>query len=785
MKSFEKLGAFYLGRVQHGSQPTQAPLLYDSKDLTTHGLVVGMTGSGKTGLSVVLLEEAALDGIPALIIDPKGDMGNLMLQFPKLEPDDFRPWVDASEATRRGLTPEQLAAETAVEWQDGIAGWGQSKARIARLKKSAEVRIYTPGSTSGRPVALLRSFDAPPEAVRADEDALRERVMNAASGLLGLVGIDADPVTSREHILLSNILDQAWRAGEDRDLETILEEVQDPPFQKLGVLELESFFPAKERFVLTTKLNNLLASPAFAAWREGDPLDIPKLLYTDDGRPRLAVMSIAHLSDEERMFFVTLFLNEVISWMRSLEGTGSLRAILYMDEIFGYFPPVKAPPSKAPMLTLLKQARAYGVGVLLATQNPVDLDYKGLANMGTWFLGRLQTERDRDRLMEGLSSASSGEPFDRKRTEALLASLDKRVFLVQNVHEDGPVLFQTRWALSYLRGPLTLAQIKDLTGPSDVPHAAPSRPKAKKAVGDSKLPEPPASIEQFFIASSEASDAVYEPYLLASVDVHYVRAGYEIDHWVKLGRLTPLDDAKPDWALGESVETLSMVATPEEGATFAPLPDAARTAASYGRWQRTYLAYLYREHPLTLYRCKRLKMISRAGESEGEFRARLVHALHQKRDEELEKLRSRYAPKLEKLEARVEKAGVRLDREADQYSAQKTQTVISVGETLLGALFGRKIGSRTNVGRATRTARSATRASREREDVARAEKALKDEKEKLRELEAELAEKTAALRDAVDVSQLEVDEVPLRFRKSDTTVGRFALAWRAGSNANA
>ncbi len=429
-----------------------SPLLYDSKDLTTHGLVVGMTGSGKTGLSVVLLEEAALDGIPALIIDPKGDMGNLMLQFPKLDPEDFLPWVDASEATRRGLAPDQFAAETAATWREGIRAWGQSLSRIARLKKAAEVRIYTPGSTAGRPIALLRAFDAPSAAVREDEDALRERVGNAVSGLPGLVGVDADPVTSREHILLSNILVAAWRDGEDRDLETILHEIQEPPFKKLGVLDLESFFPAKERFALTAKLNNLLASPAFAAWREGEPLDIAKLLYTETGKPRLAVLSIAHLSDEERMFFVTLFLNEVIAWMRSLEGTGSLRAILYMDEIFGYFPPVKAPPSKAPMLTLLKQARAYGLGVLLATQNPVDLDYKGLANIGTWFLGRLQTARDRDRLMEGLGS-SSHEGFDRARTEELLASLDKRVFLVQNVHEDAPVLFHTRWALSYLRGP--------------------------------------------------------------------------------------------------------------------------------------------------------------------------------------------------------------------------------------------------------------------------------------------------------------------------------------------
>ncbi len=776
MKNFEKLGAFYLGGL---GGDARTPFLYDSKDLTTHGLVVGMTGSGKTGLSVVVLEEAALDGIPALIIDPKGDMGNLMLQFPKLEPDDFRPWVDTAEATRHGQTLDEHAAEIATTWDRGISEWGQSKSRIAASRKSAEVRIYTPGSSAGRPIALLRAFDAPSEAVREDEDALRERVLNAVSGLLGLVGVEADPVTSREHILLSTILHRAWRDGEDRDLETLLREIQEPPFEKLGVLDLESFFPAKERFVLTARLNNLLASPAFAAWREGEPLDIPKLLYTDAGKPRLAILSIAHLSDEERMFFVTLFLNEVISWMRSLEGTGSLRAIVYMDEIFGYFPPVKTPPSKAPMLTLLKQARAYGVGVLLATQNPVDLDYKGLANMGTWFLGRLQTTRDRDRLMDGLATSSNGEAFDRKRTEQLLASLEKRMFLVQNVHEDSPVLFRTRWALSYLRGPLTLLQIKDLTGTRDLP-AVPKPRRVTLTATDvvSQRPRAPEGIEECFLPVSRGGDVTYSPHLLASVEVHYVRSSLEVDHWTKLNWLTPLASGGPDWPSGEELPTVVVGEEPSPGASFAVLPKTAGLEKNYVRWQKSCLARLYREHALTLFRCKKLKMSSRAGESEGEFRVRLTHALHQKRDEELSKLRNRYGARLQKLEERVEKAGLRVARESDQYSAQKTHTAISIGETLVGALFGRKLGSLTNVGRASRTARSATRASREREDVARAEKAFKVEKRKLRELESELAAKTSELRSAVDNSLLDVDEVPLRFRKSDTTVGRFALAWR-------
>jgi ElaB/YqjD/DUF883 family membrane-anchored ribosome-binding protein len=778
VKDFEQLGAFYLGGVDGDPK---APFLYDSKDLTTHGFVVGMTGSGKTGLSIVLLEEAALDGIPALIIDPKGDMGNLMLQFPELEPEDFRPWVDNAEATRRGVTPEAFAAETAAVWERGLGEWGQSKRRIVASKSSAQVRIYTPGSTAGRPIALLRAFDAPPAAVREDDDALRERVLNAASGLLGLVGIDADPVTSREHILLSTLLIRAWRDGEDRDLETILREIQQPSFETLGVLDLESFFPAKDRFALAARLNNLLASPAFAAWREGEPLDIPRLLYTDSGKPRLAILSIAHLSDQERMFFVTLFLNEVISWMRSLEGTGSLRAIVYMDEIFGYFPPVANPPSKSPMLTLLKQARAYGVGVLLATQNPVDLDYKGLANIGTWFLGRLQTARDRDRLMDGLATAASGAAFNRKHTEELLASLDKRVFLMQNVHEDAPVVFKTRWALSYLRGPLTLQQIKDLTGARDLPSPPPQRPRSPGAAeAVSTRPRAPEGIEECFLASSSgAGELVYEPHLLASLDLHYVSSAVDVDHWTKLHWLTPLAGEAPEWSDGEALPSVTCVQEPNAASAFALLPKTAESDKTYVRWQKSCLAHLYRERTLVVYRCKKLEMCSQPGETEGQFRGRLTHALHQKRDEELSKLRARYGDKLKKLQERVEKAGVRVARETDQYSATKRHTVISIGETLVGALFGRKLGSLTNVGRASRTARSASRASQERDDVARAEKALNEAKEKLRELESDLATRTSGLRSTVDASQLAVDEVPVRFRKSDTTVARFALAWRA------
>ena len=466
MEDYEKLGVFYLGKVydMQAQKTKDDLLLYDSKDLTTHAVCVGMTGSGKTGLCIGLIEEAAIDGVPAILIDPKGDLGNLLLTFPNLQGSDFLPWINPDEARNKNLSSEMYADKQAALWSKGLGEWGQSGERIQHLKDAVEMLIFTPGSNAGQPVSILNSFSAPGKEILEDNDLLRERISTTASSLLGLVGIDADPIQSKEHILLSTILDSAWRSGKNLDLAALIHQVQTPPVQKIGVLDIESFYPSKERFGLVMALNNLLASPGFNAWLEGTPLDIGQILYTPAGKPRIAIFSIAHLSDSERMFFVSLLMNQVLGWMRSQPGTNSLRAIVYMDEIFGYLPPTSNPPSKTPMLTLLKQARAFGVGMVFATQNPVDLDYKALSNMGTWFIGRLQTERDKARLLDGLESAAGGG-FNRSQIENIISNLDSRVFLLNNTHEDMPEIFQTRWALSYLRGPLTRDQIKTLMEP--------------------------------------------------------------------------------------------------------------------------------------------------------------------------------------------------------------------------------------------------------------------------------------------------------------------------------
>jgi hypothetical protein len=794
MAGYEKLGAFFLGRRYDldRSRILDEDLLYEAKDLTTHAVCVGMTGSGKTGLCVALLEEAALDGIPAIAVDPKGDLGNLLLTFPELQPADFLPWVDPAEAARNGRTPAEHARWTAELWKRGLAEWGQSGERIARLREAADLAIYTPGGTAGIPLTVLRSLAAPPPQVAGDEDALRERTLSAVSGMLALLGVEADPIRSREHILLSALVGRAWREGRDLDLASLIREIQAPPFERLGVLDLESFFPSKDRFELAMTLNNLLASPAFSAWSRGDPLDVGRLFHTAEGKPRLAILSIAHLSDAERMFFVTVLLNEVVAWMRSQPGTGSLRALLYMDEVFGYFPPTANPPSKTPMLTLLKQARAYGLGVVLATQNPVDLDYKGLSNAGTWFLGRLQTERDKARVIEGLegASAAAGAAFDRARTERILAGLGSRVFLMNNAHEDEAVVFHTRWALSYLRGPLTRAQISELMATRKETTAAPvqpaaAAPEAAPAAASTRPVVPPKVEEYFLPAAGKAGTQgklVYRPAALGVATLHYTKAGTEIDVWRSVSLLAPL---RGDEALGMPWEDATPLeegapdldGEPEESAEFASLPAEAARPASYVRWSKMLRTHLYRSCPLLVWRSSDPRAMSRPGASEGEFRAQLRQMLHEKRDLEIEKLRKRYAPKLAHLGDRIRRAEQRVERERSQYQQQKMHTAVSVGATVLGALFGRKLGSVGNIGRATTAARGASRAARERGDVARALEDTEALQQQLRELESELETRLEALREQADDSKVVCEELPIRPRKSDLSVERVALVW--------
>lgn len=783
MEDFEKLGVFYLGKTKDGL------LLYDSKDLVTHAVCVGMTGSGKTGLCISLLEEAAMDGIPAIIIDPKGDLCNLLLTFPNLSPQEFRPWVE------EGGDP----AQQANLWKDGLAKWGQDGDRIKRLRDTADFRIYTPGSNAGLPVSILKSFDAPPEAIRQDNEALSERINTTVTSLLGLIGIEADPIRSREHILLSNILNQEWTNGRNLDIAALIQKVQTPPITKIGVMDLDSFFPADDRFQLAIALNNLLASPSFASWMEGESLDIQKFLYTNAGKPRLAIFSIAHLADAERMFFVSLLLNQVLGWMRTQSGTTSLRAILYMDEIFGYFPPVANPPSKLPLLTLLKQGRAFGLGVVLATQNPVDLDYKGLANTGTWFIGRLQTERDKARVLEGLEgiAAGTGMKFDKQEMEQLLAGLDKRIFLLNNVHDDGSDVFETRWAMSYLRGPLTRAQIKSLMDPlkgTPVPVAPPPQVAAVSiastgaavaaAPAQSSKPVLAPEIAQYYIpvrSSGGANESLlYHPMLLGAAEIRY-SSSKTVDVTQQLALLTSITDGPVELDWGQAapidlpVEDLESEA--ETGAEFVDVPAQASKAKSYATWRKDFASWIYRNQRLELLESPSLDIASNPGETERDFRVRLQQIAREKRDEAVEKLRRRYAPKFEQLEDRRRRAEQTVEREREQAKGQKMQTAISVGATLLSSFLGRKRVSMSTLGRATTAARGASRSMKEAEDVGRAEDNVAAITQKLEDLDAEFKAETASLERSFDPQTEQLETVSLKPTKANISVKVLTLAW--------
>jgi hypothetical protein len=789
VEDYEKLGVFYLGRAWDvaAGTVTDRPILYDSKDLTTHAVCVGMTGSGKTGLCISLLEEAAIDGIPVVAIDPKGDLGSLALTFPELRPQDFRPFVDEQEAARRGVAAEALAAETAAQWKEGLAAWGQGPERIARLRAAADVVLYTPGSETGVPLAVLGSLAAPPAALREQTEALRDRVDAVVSGLLGLVGIEADPMRSREHILLSIVVERAWRVGRDLDLAALIGELQRPGIDTVGVMALESFFPETDRFALAMQLNALVASPSFAAWTRGAPLDAATLLFGERGRPRISVVSIAHLSDQERMFVVTLLLGEMLSWVRSQPGTSSLRAILYMDELFGYLPPTAAPPSKRPLLTLLKQARAAGLGVVLATQNPADLDYKALANTGTWFVGRLQTERDRLRLLDGLTGAGPGMP-DRAELERLLSGLEKRVFLLHDVHEDGPVLFQSRWALSYLRGPLSPVEIRTLAKAAptaSVPPAAPATgapPAAPPAAGAAAATRPVVEpgVGEVVLGGEGGAAVRYVPRLLATVRLHYAKGG-AVDVWTTTTLLAalpgPAGDVDWDGATALAAEP-TLAAAPAPNASFAPLPGDAGRAKRHRAFQDSLVDWLRRARPLVLWSAPGLRERSRPGESEAEFRARLVHKGREARDQQVEALRAKYAAKLARAKDAVARADAKVAREQEQYSGQKVQTAISVGATLLGSLLGRRGGLGGSLGRATTAARQAGRAARERDDIARAETARNAAAERARALEAELQEDIAALDRPLDATTIALVEERVTLRKADVDVVRLVLAWQ-------
>jgi len=802
---YEKLGSFYLGR---GYDPAAQALrdslvLYDSKDLVTHGVVLGMTGSGKTGLCLSLLEEAAMDNIPAIIIDPKGDLANLLLTFPGLRGADFRPWINEEDATRKGQSPDEFAAAQAELWKKGLGEWGQGGDRIASLREKVDMVVYTPGSNAGIPVSILSSLEAPPFEVVDDAEVFGDRIESTVSSLLALIGVNADPLQSREHILLSTIFGTHWRAGESLTLARLVQEIQTPPFGQVGVVDLEGFFPEKKRVELAMSMNSLLAAPGFQTWLTGVPLDIAKTLHTPEGKPRLAIFSIAHLGDAERMFFVSLLLNQMVGWMRTQSGTTSLRALLYMDEIFGYLPPSANPPSKKPMLTLLKQARAFGVGVLLATQNPVDLDYKALSNMGTWWLGRLQTERDKARVLDGLEGAATAQNhgFNRAEMDRMLSGLGNRVFLMNNTHEDHPVVMQVRWCMSYLRGPLTRTQIKSLMDPvraalapkSNAAAAAPAGSGAEGGAAPASVvaagarPALSKNISEYFwpatVANPNRFPLVAVPHVMRAAEILFADLKKGVNGRKKIMLLDPLSPGQTGFDLsgairleGRGREVLS--AQPEPGVVvWRPLPSFALQAPAFTALKDGLIDHCFASEGLELFYSEALGTWSEPGEDEGAFRARLAQVSREARDAAVGELRAKYAKKAAPLEERLRRAQASVEKEKQERHGAWIQTAASIGGSVLGALLGRKGSGLLGRAGSASTVRQASSAWKQQGDVGRAEDTAAAVQQQLDLLDAECTAEMDALAAKLDAARTPLQKQTLAPLKKNISIMALGLAW--------
>lgn len=797
---FEKLGSFYLGKEfdMKNGMPTDKLVMYDSRDLTTHAVCIGMTGSGKTGLCIDILEEAAIDNIPAIIIDPKGDITNLLLTFPELKKESFLPWVDPDEANRKGMSIDDYAAQQAESWKKGLADWGQDENRIKMLRENADFVIYTPGSEAGHPVSILHSFDAPSFNWEEDSELIRDQIQGIVSSLLGLIGIEADPINSREHILLSNIFENFWSKNQNLDIAKLILSIQDPPFRTLGVFEIDTFFPKKDRLNLSMKLNNLIASPSFKNWLEGYPLDIPEFISNKEGKPKHSIFYIAHLNDSERMFFVTLLFNQIISWMRKQSGTNSLRTLIYMDEIFGYFPPVSNPPSKKPLLTLLKQARAFGVGVLLATQNPVDLDYKGLTNTGTWFIGRLQTERDKLRLLEGLDiiSANSKDSLNKENMNKLISNLGKRVFILHNVHAKDPIIFQTRWAMSYLRGPMTKNEIKLVM--KDRYHEIKFSPTIKKAyIGASSdkftLTPPTISrdIQQIFLPviknaalsiqeiknkyqselQFEESSLVYSPGVIGKAIIHF--QDKNIDLKEDQERTLIIDNPELlNWDESKEIKVSQVLNDPESKSKFSEIPEKINNPKDFNELKRSFNDFLFYNSNFKLYHSPHFKIYSKSNESKAEFILKLNQMARETRDEEIDKIEQKYAKEIQKLKSKLSKSQEILIKKQASANSLKQEAMISAGESVLGMFMGK---------RSTRSATTTVKKYQKSKDIsAEIDKVNKDItslNEEMEFLENELKLQIDLIKQKREKEITEVKEVIIQPKKSDIEIKMVSLAW--------
>jgi hypothetical protein len=788
-------GSFALGKIIDPATGKPGPddLVVGSSDLTTHGVIVGMTGSGKTGLAIVLLEEALLAGIPALIIDPKGDMGNLALTFPDLAPSSFQPWVNASDAQGAGITVEQLAEKTATTWREGLAAQGTGPEQIQKLRNAADVTIYTPGSSAGMPLNVLGSLRAPALSWDTEAETLRDEIEGTVTSLLGLVGITADPLSSREHVLLSNLIENAWRSGRDLDLGTLISEIQTPPLRKLGVFEIDAFFPPKDRTELALKLNALIASPAFAAWGEGAALDPQALLFTPAGKPRAAIVYTAHLSDEERMFVTTLVFAKLVTWMRGQSGTADLRALAYMDEVAGYVPPTAAPPAKKPILTILKQGRAFGLGLVLSTQNPVDLDYKAMSNAGTWLVGRLQTENDKARVLEGLRSATGDA--DISALDSSIGALQKRQFMRVSAKDSQPRVFSTRWAMSYLRGPLTKEQVQQLMSaaprPVDAPPAAAPEPPPAAPLAADETSVAPAAAKGVTVSyldpaapwaaqvGATAGVTRLHAFLATRVALRYDDTAAGIDEQQEFEALYGPLDGGLDLDCETVVDFDDRDFRPDAPAGAAYVLPAAPIgdARFFAQARKDVQVRIVANRALEIFRNKQLKLSTRPGETEDAFLARCDDAGQAKADEEVVKLTKRLEAKKDRLQNALEIARRRVEELDTQTKSRQANELISGAGAVLGALFGGKRSARsiTNAVGSVASKHGQTATVSERRSTAEAK--AQQTQDDLAQLEQEIIDEVTASNDKWKAVAEDIETVSIRLEATDVRVTDVRLVW--------
>jgi hypothetical protein len=788
---YEKLKLFYIGKEKI-DENTSIPLVYKNKHLRTHAAIIGMTGSGKTGLGISLLEEAAIDNIPSIIIDPKGDMGNLLLTFPNLKGSDFEPWIDPQDAINNGITLEEEAKKTAELWEKGIKGDYQSSDRIQKLKDSADFTIYTPGSSAGVQISILSTFKAPSNEVLQDHDLLVSLVNSTVSSILSLIDAKND-TSSKEAILISSIFMNYYTQGKDLSLEELITLIVTPPFAKVGIFDLETFFAQDDRLKLALKLNTIIANPSFKQWIEGQALDISNLLYDENGKAKVSIFSIAHLNDTQRMFFVSLLLNQMVSWMRRQEGTSSLKALIYMDEIFGYFPPNANPPSKQPMLTLLKQARSFGVGVILSTQNPVDIDYKGLSNIGTWFIGRLQTKQDIEKVIDGLSSANE-EGIDKNSIAKLISNLDKRTFIMKNINKDGIKVFQTRWVLSYLKGPISKDDIKKLMSEkieklkSFITHSSNNlqeknevkRDVPKQTEQKNIKPIIANNLEEKYSYISQSDNYYLQPYLAFSCDVHFVNSSKNIDKKEEFKYKLYLD-AKVSQIDFEEIETFDEVKleTKERiNTNYYDIPTFIQNDKEIKAIEKKFDNFIYRNKKLTLFSNSKLKLISKQDESLEDFKIRLQDRLNEAIDEDVEKLQEKFEKQEDRLEKKLESLYDKLEKEEAQASATTTDTLIAIGTSLLGAFFGKSIVSKTNIGKVATSARKAGKVIKERNDIKYVQKEINDVQNEISDLQKELEKEIEQINENYQIKNYEIEEIFIKPRRNDIYDIKVELLWK-------